>query len=262
MERATEYRIAGITILVHVTALIVGYYVLAMVFEFPDILRMSAEYRLSLFLENSSVIIPIYYLLALTGISQILVSLFLRQVLDDNKATLVVLATVFGVLTGLFQVVGFIRWPILIPYIAEAMANANASGVSKEVVAFAEGAVNRYVGMAVGEHLGFLAQATWTTLFGAAMIRRKLFDRRLARIGLVIGLLTFPMCMEPLGGPFAALGVLTVPVNAAWDIWLILLAISLFRTDAATGTGPEFGWKSLTAAAIVWLVNVVPVFVG
>ena len=262
MNRATGYRLAGTTMLVHVTALVVGFYILAMVFEFPDILRMSAEYRLSLFLENSGIILPTYYLLALTGITQILVSIFLRQVLDDNKGTLVLLATVFGVLTGIFQAVGFIRWPILIPYIADAMANANASGVSKEVVAFAEGAFNRYVGMAVGEHLGFLAQATWTTLIGAAMLSRKLFDRRLAWIGLVIGILTFPMCMEPLGGPFAAFGVLTVPVNAAWDIWLILLAISLFRTDAATETGPKFGWKSLSAATVVWLFNVVPVFVG
>jgi hypothetical protein len=94
------------------------------------------------------------------------------------------------------------------------------------------------------------------------MLSRKLFDRRLAWIGLVIGILTFPMCMEPLGGPLAAFGVLTVPVNAAWDIWLILLAISLFRTDAETETGPKFGWKSLSAATVVWLFNVVPVFVG
>jgi intracellular septation protein A len=142
--------------LVHVTALVVGFYILAMVFEFPDILRMSAEYRLSLFLENSRIILPTYYLLALTGVTQILVSIFLRQVLDDNKATLVLLATVFGVLTGVFQAVGFIRWPILIPYIADAMANANASGVSKEVVAFAEGAFNRYVGMARGRTSGLL----------------------------------------------------------------------------------------------------------
>ena len=258
MKRVTEYRVAGVTILVHVLAQIVGFYVLMAVFEFPDILRMSAEYRLSLFLENSSIIIPAYYVLALTGISQIILSILLHQVLDDNKATVMVLATVFGVLTGIFQVLGFIRWPILIPYIADAMANA--SGVSQEVVAFVEGAFNRYAGMAIGEHLGFLAQAGWTTLIGAAMLGRKLFDRRLGWAGLVIGILTFPMSMEPLG--LDALGVLTVPVLAAWSIWLIFLAISLFRTDAATETGPKFGWKSLLVAIVVWILNVVPAFAG
>lgn len=259
-KRVTEYRVAGVTILVHVLALIACFYVLMVVFEFPDILRMSAEYRLSLFLENSSIIVPTYYVFALTGISQIILSIFLHQILDDNKATVVVLATVFGVLTGLFQVLGFIRWPILIPYIADAMANANSSGVSQEMVAFVEGAFNRYAGMAIGEHLGFFAQAGWTTLIGAAMLGRKLFDRRLGWAGLVIGILTFPMSMEPLG--LDAFSVLTVPVNAAWDIWLIFLAISLFRTDAATETGPKFGWKSLLAATVVWLLNVVPAFVG
>lgn len=259
MTRAAEYRIAAIVILVHVSALIAGYYILAATFEFPDILRMPADYRLALFLENSRIIVPAYYLLALTGISQILVTVLVHQALDENEATVAIVAAVFGVLTGVFQAIGFIRWSVLIPYIADAMANAGTNGLSQETVAFIEGVANRYVGMAVGEHLGFLAQATWTTLLGVAILGRRLFDRRLAWIGVVIGLLTFPVAMEPLGGLFVVLGVLTVPVNAAWDIWLILLAISLLRTDPETRTGPRFGWKILTAAAIVWLLNVVPV---
>lgn len=85
------------------------------------------------------------------------------------------MATIFGVLTGIFQVVGYIRWPISVAFLAEAM-NGN---VTMENIAFVEGLLNRYAGMAIGEHLGFLCQAIWTTFLGISMLKYRLFSRRL-----------------------------------------------------------------------------------
>jgi hypothetical protein len=261
MKRDFEYRIAAIVIAAHAILLAICNNVLVVVFEFPDVLRNTAEHRLALFLEHSNVIIPTYYFFALTGFSMIVMAVLLHQLLNENRSTLVALATVFGVLAGTFQVLGYIRWPILIPYIAENMANP-AKGLSEEAVILAEGIFNRYVGMAVGEHLGTLAMAVWTILIGLAMLSRKLFDRALGWVGVVIGILVFAMSMEPLGGVLSALGVLGVFVWPAWAIWLLFLSVSLFRTKAGVEAGPRPGWKSLIAGVALWLVSVVPAFVG
>lgn len=253
MMKKTEFNVTGMIILAHVLIAVTGFMILMAVFEFPDVLREAAEYRFNLFLAHKNIIIPVYYFLALTGITQIVISVLLYRMLDQQSA-LVMLAAVFGVLCGVFQVEGFIRWPILIPYIA------NTQGVSKDVAAFVEGAFNHYAGMAIGEHLGFLMQAAWTLVLGLAILKQKLFTRSLGWAGVLIGIVTFVMSLEPLGGIFSICGELTNPVESAWYIWLIFLAISLFRTDPEKQEGPRFGYISFIIAIIVWLSFVVPAY--
>jgi len=254
MITKTNYRVTAITIIIHTLILGIGFNILGAVFEFPDILRQSADYRLTLFTKNSSIIIPVYYLLALTGFTQIIFCVLLHHLFDTNKSGLLKLATIFGILTGIFQVLGFIRWPIVVPYFAEAMT----SNVPMETIAFVEGMLNRYAGMAVGEHLGFVCQAAWTTLIGVIMVKHKLFSHRIGWAAVIIGLLSFPMSMEPLGGFLTIFSELTWPVNAAWNIWLVLVAISLFRTNEEKREGMAVGWKTAIISAVIWMSAVIP----
>jgi len=258
MNRTTEYRFTAIVILVHVLILLMGFNVLAMVFEFPEVLRQPADYRLTLFMQNSAIVIPTYYLLALTGFTQILMAVMLRQLLQERENSILTLATLFGVLAGLFQVLGFIRWPILIPYIAGAMEQ----GVPLETVAFIEGAFNHYLGMTVGEHLGFLAQAIWTTLLGVTLLNTQLFDRRLAWPTIILGLFTLVMGLEPLSPQLAFLGELTVPVHATLFVIEVIMAVSLLRTDAIKPVGMKLGWRALTVSVLFWVLMVGSTMLG
>ena len=257
MTEQQTYRVTAVTILFHVLALSIGFNILVAVFEFPDILRMPATYRLTLFAENSNIIIPTYYVLALTGLTQLLLSVLLYRSFAERN-TLVLTTAVFGILTGIFQVLGFIRWPIVVPYFVAAMQ----SGLPMETIAFVEGMLNRYAGMAIGEHLGFLCQAAWTTLLGSTMIKSKLFDPRLGWAGLIIGLLTFPMSMEPLGGFLTIFGELTWPVMAAWIIWLFFVALSLLKTKEPSSAGIMVSWQAAAGAAFVWSILVIPSYFG
>ena len=53
------------------------------------------------------------------------------------------------------------------------------------------GAFNRYAGMVIGEHLGFLMQAFRTLFIGAAIFKEALFNKILAVSDIEIGGLTF-----------------------------------------------------------------------
>ncbi len=257
MTEQKLYRVTAVTILIHIFALSVAFNILVVVFEFPDVLRASAAQRLTLFAENSHIIIPTYYVLALTGLTQVSLSILLYRSFAERR-TLALTTAVFGILTGSFQLLGFIRWPIVVPYFVDAMNN----GTSLETIAFVEGMLNRYAGMAIGEHLGFLCQAIWTTLLGVTMLRSKLFDPRLGWAGLIIGLLTFPMSMEPLGGFLSIFGELTWPVMAAWIIWLFLVALSLLRTKATATIDMHISWKWITASSLIWGILVIPSYFG
>lgn len=109
-----EFNTTGWIILAQVAAASTGFLILMSVFEIPDILRMTAEYRFSLFVEKKSIIIPVYYLLALTGISQIIISVLIFLTFKE-KSTILILGAIFGILCGTFQAMGFIRWSILTP---------------------------------------------------------------------------------------------------------------------------------------------------
>ncbi|MCP3923879.1 MAG: DUF4386 domain-containing protein [Desulfobacterales bacterium] len=230
MNNNLSYKTTGITIIFHILLINIGFLILMNVFEFPDILRTASEHRLQLFNENRNVIVPVYYILALSGFSQVVMSITIYQILDKKKSTILLVGTVFGVLTGLFQALGFVRWVVLLPYISDLMSNTD-SNISLKTLITIEGVFNRYAGMSVGEHLGFVSQAIWTILVGFAITRSKKLKSIYGWIGLFIGVLTIPMSFESLGEEFSYLKVLVSPVMIAWSIWLIAFAIHTIRID-------------------------------
>jgi hypothetical protein len=160
------------------------------------------------------------------------------------------------VLGGAFQLMGFMRWPIAVPYLAEQMAAATNDDV-RSMVALLEGLLNRYAGMVLGEHLGFLGQGFWTLLISAAMLRGPLFAWPYGVVGLVLGGLIIVSAMEQLGGPFEAIGFLSAPVSAAWLGWLLMCGVSLARTNTQ-GQGPKFFVVSAVALVLVMAALVAP----
>ena len=90
---------------------------------------------------------------------------------------------------------------------------------------------NRYLGVGVGESLGYLLTGAWTVLVGVAMLQSSTFDGWLAWPGIVIGLLLVLGSLE-LVGPFEATGWpvagMLVPIAyIAWSLWLIATGLVL-----------------------------------
>jgi intracellular septation protein A len=222
---ALQYRGAAVSIFVHIIALFVGFTILASTFEFPDILRQTAPYRLNLYREGQAIIQPTYWVLALTGFTQIAMAVFLFRAFHDRDTTVLTFALLFGVLTGILQTLGFIRWAVLIPYLAEQMAAPTATTTTREAIALIEGAFNRYAGMAVGEHIANICLGLWTLLLSIAMLRGPLFDSRLAWVG------------------------------------ILLLAVSLLRTRPESGEGPNLTGKTMIWAVCLYVLLVLPALI-
>jgi hypothetical protein len=79
----------------------------------------------------------------------------LSQAIVDADQTLLALATIVGVLAAIVQFLGLIRWPFLVPYLARAVSAPDATPARLETVDAVFQSFNRYLGVAVGEHLGY-----------------------------------------------------------------------------------------------------------
>ncbi|MCP4971386.1 MAG: DUF4386 family protein [Arcobacter sp.] len=249
-----DYSFTAILIIAQVLVSVVAFLVLMAVFQFPDILRENSSVRLALFVKNQDVIIPTYYLLALTGIMNAMIASLIFY-LFEKKSAILVLALVFGILTGIFQAIGFIRWSFLIPYLA------NLQESSSELIPVLEGAFNAYAGMAIGENLGFVMQGLWTLCLSIAFLQNKYVSNTLGKYGITIGILTVLMAFETFGGSLSILAELTNPVESAWYIWLVFIAISIYKKEADSNYVSHFGIKSFIAALIVWLNFVIPAYI-
>ena len=256
MDRTREYGTAFIVTLLHTGLLTAGFLILVSQFSFPEILRVSSQERLALFQQHEGLIVPAYYMMAMSGLTQIVIAVLFYQSFARPGSTLQVSALVAGVLAGAFQIMGFMRWPIAVPWLAEQMAAAPTDEM-RQVVALMEGLLNRYAGMVVGEHLGFMAQGLWTVFIGLAMLRGPLFAWPYGVIGAVLGVTIIVSSFEQLGGPFHVIGFLSAPASAAWMGWLLMCGISLARTQA-DGVGPRFFIFSALAMLAIMAGLVVP----
>ncbi|MBT8079766.1 MAG: DUF4386 domain-containing protein [Gammaproteobacteria bacterium] len=184
----------------------------------------------------------------MTGFTQVAMAVLLCRSFERTTSPLLQLALVFGVLCGLLQMAGFIRWAILNPYLAELMVDADAQEAA--TLAIIEGVFNRYAGMALGEHAANVCLGVWTFGVGFSMRSSKLFDQRLAGWGMVLGVAAGILALEQLGIWPDLLGIVLDFVFPLWAVWLFVVAASLLRTDPETGEGPAFGWRTVAVAAI------------
>ena len=96
-------------------------------------------------------------------------------------------------------------------------------------------AANRYLGVAIGEHLGYLLTGSWTILLSAGMLATDSLPGWFAIAGIVVGaallvgMLEFVGPAEPTGWGFA--GATVAIAYTAWSVWLIVAGILLLRPE-------------------------------
>lgn len=230
MSTTRSYRLTGIFTIVFPLFLAILFMIMQSVFDFPGILREPASVALTLFAQNQDAIIPTYYLLAWTGILFIPLVILLHQATGEKTSVLLNIATILGILTGLVQALGFIRWPFMIPSLAQAYIDPAATSSVKEAISITYNSFNLYAGGAVGEHLGFVFQAGWGVLFTIVLLNLRFGPKPLAWFGLlmsaVLFISSFEQLIPSLGEPLATLNLIG---NVGWELWLLALGIVLLR---------------------------------
>src|SRR5262245_43403457 len=119
MRTASLRWLTGLVLIAVPLLFTVCFTLLQMQFEYPDILRQPMVAVLTKFQAGGSSLIAVWYLLTLSAVLFIPAVLLVQRMFAPQEDTITLrIATVFGVIAGLAQTLGFLRWPFLAPYLA------------------------------------------------------------------------------------------------------------------------------------------------
>jgi hypothetical protein len=126
------------------------------------------------------------------------------------------IAVPVGIAAACVQVVGLLRWPLLVPGYAED-GNTSAFSTAHDVL-----------GVAIGETCGYLLTAVWTTLVLVALGKR-FAGRWFQILGGTAAALVFVGVFSPLDVP--GVDAANFLGYVLWSVWLIALAVQMVREE-------------------------------
>jgi len=164
-----------------------------------------------------------------SGLLLIAGAVLLGQVLGFGG--IVPVATIIGVLAGLVQMLGLLRWVYVVPALARAYADPTLKPEQREVHAAVFRALHQYLGVGVGEHLGYLFTGIWSVLIGVGVIQETALPTWLGWPGVVIGAGLAVGSAEFLGPNeergWGLAGAAIPILYIAWSVWLLAMGVAL-----------------------------------
>jgi uncharacterized protein DUF4386 len=219
-------RTAGTFLLILPLAFNLFFFLLARSFDYPDILRSPTGDILSRFQAGGVRLKLLWYGFMLTAVLLAPLAVLLGQVLASDGLAIVPTATAVGVLAAVVQFLGLARWPFLVPALGRKYDDPASSEATREATVVVFESFHRYLGVAIGECLGYLFTGAWTVLVAVAMLQSSAFEPWLAWPGIAIGLLLVAGSLEFVGRFEEAgwkLAGATVPIAyTAWSLWLVV----------------------------------------
>jgi hypothetical protein len=227
----TATSVAGVGMLALPIAFNVAFAALAASFDYPDILRRPTTEVLARFRAGGSRLVMWWWLFGLTAVALAPLAVLLAGALPGADHLVLAVGATLGVLAALVQFLGLARWPFLVPYLARADADPEASEARREAIDVVFQAFHRYLGVAVGEHLGYLFTGAWTVLLGVALTQTSVVPTWLGVPGIVIGAVLAACSLEFVGPAeregWRLAGAVTPIAYVAWSLWLVAGGVAL-----------------------------------
>ena len=158
-------------------------------------------------------------------------AVLLGQVLGRDGLAIIPTATVVGVLAAVVQFLGLARWPFLVPTLARNYDDPASTQATREATVVVFESFHTYLGVAIGECLGYLFTGAWTVLVGIAMLQSSAFDAWLAWPGIAIGLALIVGSLEFVGPSeekgWQLAGTIVPIACIAWSLWLVISGLVL-----------------------------------
>jgi hypothetical protein len=207
--------------------------VLGTVFNYPDILKEPVDDILTSFRASQGTITTWFTVLALSAALFAPIAVGVGR-LSARPAMRV--AVPMGIAAAVVQVVGLMRWPLLVPGYAVDAASADPAVAAAGRDSFET--AHHLLGTVVGETFGYLLTAAWVLLVLVAL-GRTFAGRWFAVLGAGSALLILAGVLSPLG--VSVLDTANFVGYVLFSVWLVAFAVLLVRRSPAgnaTSTEP------------------------
>lgn len=225
--------VLGLSAIALAIAFNVPYSILAMTYNYPDVLRGSASDALNLFAEGGPSLILTWHAFALIALALMPFALAVSLTKDRlrNQTGLAIGAAIAGALAGLTQAMGLWRWVFVIPSLARTHADPASSPEARLAAERAFDVLNLYGGVAIGEHMGQLLTAAFVTLL--ALIQWREVHKVTAATGFITALTIVLGTQEgvaiALGQSGEIFSIATILGYLGLTLWLIQTGITHLR---------------------------------
>lgn len=252
MTQQHSLKVTGILLILGAILVNIPYTLLITTFDYPDILRAPTANILTKFAAGGPKLIWIWLSFAWVGLPILLGILLLPHALGNDEPSTPGrlsgnLACFFGVTGALAQIIGLLRWPFVVPVLAQSYTASQATEQTREAVVAVFQALHQYGGVVLGEHIGQTFTILWIILLSFSLLRQGKFPHWLSWAGFAVAgvytlaqaeLLATVMPGFPVWDSAGLVGSLS------WLGWLIALGIALLRqtrsrTHAYTGQNPR-----------------------
>ena len=190
---------------------------LAGVFDYPDVLKQPAGDVLASFRASQGVVSAWFLALAAGAAMLAPVAVGVGRLSDSR---LMRWAVPVGIAASVVQVVGLLRWPLLVPGWAETAAGSDPAAAADARAAFST--ANRVLGNLIGETGGYVLTAAWTALVLAAL-GSAFAGRWFVALGSVSAVLVLGGVLSPLDLPL--IDTANFAGYVLWSLWLIAFAV-------------------------------------
>lgn len=197
----------------------VAFTALGSVFDYPDILKEPSDTILASFRAHEGAVVAWFVVLAAAAALFAPIAAGVGR-LSDRPAMR--WAVPVGIAAAIVQVVGLIRWPLLVPGYA-----ADATSADPAVAVGARDSfetAHRILGTTIGETSGYLLTAAWTLLVLVAL-GRAFTGRWFVALGGVSAVLILTGVLSPLH--VAGVDLANFIGYVLWSVWLVAFAIVL-----------------------------------
>ena len=235
----TDRRTTGALLLMFAVLNLAAVVLLAGAFGWPAVLGESAAVALPAFAAAAPAVVSGFLLFTLLSVALVPISLGLHRIIGGGGLWLSTV-TAFGVLSGLTQTLGWIRWPLVVPGLAATYLDPATGPELRTATASSYELLNSYAGAALGEYLGWLFQALWAVGIAVLLLRSAAIGRTTASVGCA---LTAVWALSFLAGPFAPVlgdglvGTAAFTAYGVWFLWLGAVGVRLVRPSTRVLVG-------------------------
>jgi hypothetical protein len=208
----------------------VGFTALGSIFNYPNVLDEPAGAVLASFRAHQGAVSAWFSVLALSAALLAPIAIGVGRL---SSARTMRIAVRVGIAAAAVQVVGLLRWPILVPGYASDAAGSNAGVAAAARDSFTT--ASDILGTGIGETLGYLLTATWTALVIVALGRRYA-GRWFQALGAASAGLVLAGVLSPLSLP--VVDTANFLGYVLWSLWLIALGVVILVHERRARTSP------------------------
>jgi len=193
---------------------------LGAVFDYPAVLDHPAAQVLASFREHQGAVVGWFLVLALGAALLAPIAVLVGRL---GSSPALRLSVWVGVAAATVQVVGLLRWPLLVPALARQAADPATAATAEQTFR----TLNQILGTTIGETLGYTLTALWTVLVTVGL-GRAFAGRWFTIAGFAAAGLIATGVLVPLEVP--ATDLTNFAGYVVWSLWLVGAAVVLLTT--------------------------------